>query len=37
MSIESARTLLREAKGLLDWPESKTAGLWPRAAALLAR
>ena len=36
MSVDAA-TMLRYARELLQRPEPATAGLWPRASALLAR
>jgi hypothetical protein len=37
MGIESAHDLLEMARGLLYRSDAATAGLWPRASALLAR
>jgi hypothetical protein len=35
--VTDARSLLALSRGLLSRPDAATAGLWPRASALLAR
>jgi hypothetical protein len=35
--VTDARALLELSRGLLSRPDAATAGLWPRASALLAR